>query len=108
MHAVYLRFYVTENQRHGHKLLYEWLLEAARELGVRGGSAFRAMAGFGRHGVIHDESFFELAGELPVQVAFVLSEPEARRLLAHIAAEHLELVYTLSTVEYGVTGETPG
>ena len=41
-----LTFYVSEKQLHGGKLLYEWLLEEARELGILGGSAFRAIAGF--------------------------------------------------------------
>ena len=39
-----LAFYVTENQRHDSKLVHEWLLDQAREMGVSGGSAFRAMA----------------------------------------------------------------
>jgi len=28
--------------------------------GISGGSAFRAVAGFGRHGKLHEETFFEL------------------------------------------------
>ena len=75
MQNVYLKFYVTEKQRHNGKLLYEWLLEEAQKLGVPGASAFRAIAGFGRHGRLHEESFFELAGELPVQVEFILIRP---------------------------------
>ena len=37
------------------------VLEQAKKQGVRGGSAFRAIAGFGRHGILHEEHFFELA-----------------------------------------------
>jgi len=49
MDGSFLRFYVHEDHRyHGH-LVWEWLLEQANKLGIRGGSAFRAMAGFGRH-----------------------------------------------------------
>ena len=40
-------------------------------MGVHGGSAFRAIAGFGRHGHMHEETFFELAGELAVKVEFI-------------------------------------
>ena len=53
MTATLLRFYVHENRKHRHRLLYEWLLEEARKLGVPGGSAFRSIAGYGRHGVLH-------------------------------------------------------
>ena len=50
MRGSHLRLYTYENRRHDGALLYEWLLERAKKLGVHGGSAFRAIAGFGRHG----------------------------------------------------------
>jgi PII-like signaling protein len=81
MQGTYLRFYVHENRRHKGVLLYEWLLEEAKRLGLRGGSAFRAVAGFGRHGVIHEQHFFELAGDLTVKVEFVVTREEAERML---------------------------
>jgi len=64
MNATYLHFYVHENVRHRHLLLYEWLLQHARGMGVHGGSVFRAVEGFGRHGVLHSQHFSELAGEM--------------------------------------------
>ena len=51
MEGSILRFYVHENDRVHHRLAWEWLLEQANSLGLRGGSAFRAMAGFGPHGL---------------------------------------------------------
>ena len=42
-----LRFYVDENRRHRGVLLWEWLLEQANAMGIRGSSAFRAIGGFG-------------------------------------------------------------
>ena len=42
MKGTLLRFYVHENRKRGHVLLYEWLLEQAKRLGIHGGSAFRA------------------------------------------------------------------
>ena len=50
VNGTYLRFYVHENVRHRHHLLYEWLLQRAKGMGVHGGSVFRAVEGFGRHG----------------------------------------------------------
>lgn len=102
MQSVYLKFYLTEKQRHNGALLYEWLLEEAKKLGVPGGSAFRAIAGFGRHGRLHDESFFELAGELPVQVEFVLDAVLADKLLEVLRAHKLNLFYVRYAVESGV------
>ena len=60
MNAVALRFYVHQPRKHGKALLFEWLLEQAKQLGIHGGSAFFATAGYGRHGVIHEQRFFEL------------------------------------------------
>ena len=106
MKGTYLKFYVHENRKHHHLLVYEWLLEQAKKIGVHGASAFKAIAGFGRHGVLHEQHFFELAGDLPVEVVFVISEEEADRLLALIRAEKLSLFYVRMPVEYGVTNGT--
>ena len=102
MQSVYLKFYVTEKQRHDGALLYEWLLEEAKKLGLPGGSAFRAIAGFGRHGRLHEESFFELAGEVPVQVEFILSMVLADKLLDALRAHKLNLFYVRYAVESGI------
>jgi PII-like signaling protein len=104
MQGVYLKFYVQENRRHHGILAYEWLLEEARKLGVHGGSAFRAIAGYGRHGRLHEQHFFELAGDLSVEVGFVLTEEEAQKLLAHLAGEQLKLFYIKLPLEMGVVG----
>ena len=106
MKGTYLKFYVHENRKHHHLLVYEWLLEQAKKIGIHGASAFKAIAGFGRHGVLHEQHFFELAGDLPVEVVFVISEEEADRLLALIRAEKLSLFYVRMPVEYGVTNGT--
>lgn len=105
LEGVNLRFFMHASARHKRKLLYEWLLEVARKEGLAGGSAFRAIAGFGRHGVLHEEAFFELAGDLPVQVEFVLREDEAERLLEIVRAADVELVYMCSPVTIGVLGK---
>jgi PII-like signaling protein len=53
-------------------------LGLAKRLKLGGGSVFRATAGFGRHGVMHHEAFFELADDLPQKIEFLLSEPNAQ------------------------------
>ena len=99
-----LRFYMHENRLHRHIALYEWLLEQAKAMDIAGGTAIRAIAGFGRHGRLHEEAFFELAGDLPVEVEFLVGEPQAERLLALIKAEKLQLFYVRMPTEYGITG----
>lgn len=104
--GIYLKFYVTEHHKHHATCVYEWLLEQAKKLGIHGGSAFRAMAGFGRHHKLHEDHFFELQGTLPVEVGFVVSEDEASKLLDLIETEGLSLFHVRIPVEFGITGAT--
>jgi PII-like signaling protein len=96
------RFYVHESDRHKGRLTWEWLLEQANRLGVRGGSAFRAMAGFGRHHVLHENHFFELAGTLTVEVEFIVTDEEARQLVELLRGEKVRLFYALTPARFGV------
>ncbi len=104
MERVCLRFYVTEFQKHDGKLLYEWLLEQAKSMAIPGGTALRAIAGYGRHRVLHEEGFFELAGDLPVEIEFIVEPVQADALLGVLRTEEVRLFYVRMPVESGVTG----
>ena len=103
MKGIHLRFYTYENRKHGSALMYEWLLERAKTLGLHGGSACRAIAGFGRHGKLHEQHFFELAGDVPVLVEFMVGEEEADALLAELRREQVALFYARLPGEFGNT-----
>jgi PII-like signaling protein len=103
MQGICLKFFVSESHRHCGKLLYEWLLEQAKGVGIGGGTAIRAIAGFGRHGRLHEEAFFELAGDLPVEVEFLVGDEQAERLLALLRDENLRLFYVRMPAEYGIS-----
>ena len=102
MNGSFLRFYVNEGHRHRHRLVWEWLLEQANSLGIRGGSAFRAMAGFGRHHMLHEAHFFELAGTLTVEVEFIVTEDEAQRFLSHLEPHAVRLFYARIPATFGI------
>jgi PII-like signaling protein len=102
MQGSFLRFYVREGQRHQHGLVWEWLLQQANQLGIRGGSAFRAVAGFGSHHMLHEDRFFELAGTATVEVEFIVSDEEAQKLLNLIHRERLRLFYAHIPARFGV------
>ena len=105
MHGSLLRFYVHEDQRHGHTLIWEWLLQQANSLGIRGGSAFRAMAGFGQHRILHEQRFFELAGTLTVEVEFIVTDEEAERLLELVEAAKIRVFYARLPAQFGVISD---
>jgi uncharacterized protein len=98
----FLRFYVHEGDRHHHALLWEWLLQQANKLGIRGGSAFKAMAGFGRHHVLHETHFFELAGSVAVEVEFIVTEGESKQLLELIEREKIRVFYACIPARFGI------
>jgi PII-like signaling protein len=102
MEGSLLRFYVHENQRVHGRPAWEWLLEQANGMGLRGGSAFRAMAGFGRHHQLQENHFFELAGTLTIEVEFVVSDEEATRLLELVKRERLRLFHAQMPARFGI------
>ena len=108
MDGSFLRFYVHEGQRHQHRLVWEWLLEQANKLGIQGGSAFRALAGFGRHHTLHEERFFELGGSMVIEVEFVVTDAEAGKLLALLHGEKLRLFYAHIPATFGVINPDSG
>jgi uncharacterized protein len=102
MEGSYLRFYVTEGHRVHGMLLWEWLLRTANRMNIRGGSAFHAMAGFGRHHVLHEDRFFELGGSLIVEVEFIVTDDEKQKLLERVGEERIRLFYADIPARFGV------
>ncbi len=103
MQGVYLKLYVPQTVKHDGTLLYEWLLKQAHGMGIHGGSVFRAVACFGRHGRLHEEHFFELAGDLPVTVEFFATDDAILKLLTLLKNEQISLFYIKLPAEGAVT-----
>lgn len=106
--GVLLSFYTHARARHDGKLVFEWLLEHARKQGIGGGSAFRAICGFGRHGVLREEQFFELVDDLAVKVEFLVSEAKAQALVQAVRDSGVDAVYAIASASFGVLGKVPG
>lgn len=103
MQGSYLKIYVPEALRHHGIQCYEWILQQAHVIGVPGGSAVRAAAGYGRHGRLHEQHFFELAGEVPMLVEFFASADAIDRLLALLRTERISVFYVRLAAEGGVS-----
>ncbi len=102
MEGFFLRFYFHENQRCHGMLVWEWILDQANRMGVRGGTAFRAMGGFGHHHHLMEDHFFELAGSLAVEVEFVVTQEESEKILNLLQRENLRAVYAHIPAQFGV------
>lgn len=105
MKGYQLKFYFHENQKHGGILLYEWLINKGKEIGIHGGSVFRAIAGFGRDGIIREEYFFELASNVSIEVVFILLEDKCADFLAFLEQEKLNIFFVKIPVEFGWLGK---
>lgn len=105
MKGVFLEFYMSEFQKIHGILAYDWLLELAKKQGISGGSVFRAIAGYGRHG-LHHEHFFELASDVPVSIGFFIQKEQATAFIEKVKSEKIDLFYASTEVDYGVVGET--
>lgn len=103
MQGVYLKIFVPEALRNHGDLLYEWILRQAEVIGIPGGTATRAIAGYGRHGHLQEQHFFELAGELPILLEFFAVEAEINQLLELLKTDSNSLFYIKLHAESGQT-----
>jgi PII-like signaling protein len=104
LEGVFLRFIVHEGRRFHGLTIHDWLLKKAQALGIHGGCAFHGIAGFGRHGILHEQMFWELSGDLPVEIRFVCDEEQACHLLDAVEEASLSLFYVISPTRYGIAG----
>ena len=102
MKGTCLRFYAHENRKVRGIAFHDWLLGEAKAHGIHGGTAFKAVAGFGRYGVLHEARFFELAGDLTIAIEFIVSDEEADRILEAVRSASLHVFYMRFPVEFDV------
>lgn len=81
-----------------------WLLDSARELGIRGGTLLAASEGLGHKGKLHSAHFLELADQ-PQEVIFVVTQEELHRLMALLAEQEGRIFFVKMPVEFGAVGK---
>jgi uncharacterized protein len=79
-----LRIFVGENDRHGGKPLYEWLVTEARAHGLAGATVLRGVMGFGAHSKIHAAKIERLSEDLPLVIEIVDTRENLERFLSDI------------------------
>ncbi|HUL94511.1 MAG TPA: DUF190 domain-containing protein [Usitatibacter sp.] len=107
MNGYQISFLTVQAHRHKGKPVSEWLLNLAREMGLRGATSIAGSEGFGRHGRVHSAHFFEHSDQ-PVEVVMAASEEETERLFERLRAENLKVFYVKTPVEFGVLGPARG
>jgi uncharacterized protein len=94
-----LRIFIGESDRHGGKLLYEWIVLKAREQGLAGATVLRGMMGFGAHSRLHSFRIERLSEDLPIIIELVDTREKLEAFLATIDAAIGEGLATLEKAE---------
>ncbi|MGY3257189.1 DUF190 domain-containing protein [Pseudomonas chlororaphis] len=104
MNGFLVIFFTQQNRRYHGKMLGDWLVDLANELGLRGATMSTAIEGFGHTGRLHSAHFFELADQ-PIEVRLALSEEESARLFERLEDEDIALFYIKTPIEFGSLGK---
>src|SRR5258708_37760276 len=95
-----LRIFIGESDRHGHTLLYEWIVRLAREKGLAGATVLRGIMGYGANSnVIHTFKIERLSEDLPVVVEIVDARDKLESCLSLIDVEIPPGLATLELAE---------
>ena len=70
-----LKVYLSSTDRINHVLLYEIIAKKAKDFGLSGATASRAMLGYGPSSILRNTRYFELVEKYPVVMEMV-DEPE--------------------------------
>ena len=104
MNGYQITFFTIDGYRHHGKPLAEWLVQLAKEMGLRGATLFAGSEGLGHHGRIHSAHFFELS-DRPIEVVMAVTEEEATRLFERLGQEGVHVFYVKTAVEFGMLGD---
>jgi PII-like signaling protein len=72
-HSV-MKIYASSTDRLGSRLLYEEVVQRAREAGISGATVYRGVMGYGLSSHIHTSRFWELTEKLPVVIELIDAE----------------------------------
>src|SRR5688572_7193974 len=101
MNGYQVSFFTVQDHKHNGRPLAEWLVQLAKNMGLRGITVIPASEGFGHHRRVHSAHFFELADQ-PVEILMAVTEDELNRLFERLRAEAVHLFYVKTAVEFGM------
>ena len=93
-----LRIFVDETDRYHGRLLYEAIVEKAREMGMAGATVLHGIMGFGAHSRMHTSKVLRLSEDLPVLIEIVDNSERIEAFLPVLDTMVEEGLVTLETV----------
>ena len=97
--AILLRVFIGENDRHGHRPLYEAIVLKAREMQLAGATVLRGPMGFGHSSRLHTAKILRLSEDLPFVIEIVDSEAKINAFLPTLDAMVTSGLVTLERVQ---------
>lgn len=81
-----MRIFIGEADRHGHRPLYEVLVELLRSEGFAGATVLRGVCGFGANRVYHTQKLLDLSADMPMVIEVVDSQEKITAIMPQIDA----------------------
>ena len=81
---VLMRIFIGEAKKHGHRPLYEALVELFLAEGFAGATVLKGVVGFGAHRVYHTQKLLELSTDLPMVVEVVESQEKIDAIMPKV------------------------
>lgn len=98
-----MKVHASTTDKIGSKLLYQHLVELARDKGINGATVFRGIMGYGASSTIQSSRFWELTEKLPVIIEFVDLTEKLKEFYTQIEEELLTMpkgcLVTMETTE---------
>jgi uncharacterized protein len=108
--AILLRIFMGENDRSGHRPLYEAIVLKAREMHLGGATVLRGPMGFGHSSRLHTAKILRLSEDLPLVIEIVDSEERINAFLPVLDRMMNSGLVTLEKVQvlqYGTERSAP-
>jgi uncharacterized protein len=105
--AVLLRIFIGEDDKAGHKPLYEAIVLKAREMGLAGATVLRGPMGFGHSSRLHTTKVLRLSQDLPLVIEIVDNEGKINAFVAAIEpmmGSALVTTEKVKIIRYGESG----
>lgn len=83
---VLMRIFVGETKMHGHRPLYEVLVELFLAEGFAGATVLKGVIGFGAHRIYHTHKLLELSADMPMVVEVVESQEKIDAIMSKVDA----------------------
>ena len=82
----------------------DWIVDVAKEMGLRGATLSTGIGGFGHTGRLHSSHFFEMADQ-PTEIRMAITEDEYERLFKRLELEEISVFYIKTPIEMGTVGK---